>query len=197
MENSHRKIKIITGEGKQVTSNDLVKLILRNLSWRQKLNPKVTNDMVAGSISSRKIHYQPFWIAKVLVFASRHPFPPKTAPYVVFVDAVSGYRGLMSHVPHIQEIMPLEDAIIIEPVIDQPEDALRYVFDVQYKQINRLYLLKKPEQKVKEIGLYHLPFWRVSVRNDYYSKDFMFNANTGENESYLMSIWDKGELVKL
>lgn len=183
------KIKVLTN-GQLISSNSLPKIVYKNLTIRQKLHKKISISHISRHIQRKYLVYHPFWIAKITAFASRNPFPPKTTYYMAFVDGVSGYRGLLSNVPYLSEYSP-NTGETVKPKIVTAEDALRYVEDVQQKQINSMYLLKKPKYKIDEIFLCYLPIWKIHLDSPLLSNRFVINANTGESEAYLLSMWEK------
>lgn len=138
-------------------------------------------------LSKSEVHH-PIWLAKIVTYADRPPFRPKSTPNVVFVDAVSGYRGVLEMIPTLNEIVHV-DAERPAPVIDTPERAHPYVRAV-LSTVDRRYALKKPRHEVKELTLVNLPLWRVRLDLEG-GKEIILNANTGEPEKYLSSQWER------
>ena len=93
IETSSPTINILTSIHKQ---KSIAEMVYKNLPIRQKLNPKINISYITEAIKEKHLIYQPFWIAKLLVIASRKPFKPKTIPHMVFVDGISSYRGILT-----------------------------------------------------------------------------------------------------
>src|SRR5699024_10637574 len=132
--------------------------------------------------------YHPFWIAKTLVIADRKPFPPKKSPNMIFIDGVSFYRGLFANIPELTEVSLHGKSTIVQSNLLK-SDVSRYVKDVQYSQINRTYLLKKPQHKIVDYFITYLPLWTAAINSPYWQKKLYINANTGEIESHLSHLW--------
>ncbi|MYL35813.1 hypothetical protein GLW08_15095 [Pontibacillus yanchengensis] len=170
----------------QIKEQDLpehmYKSLKPSLKWNRHLNPEVLKQ---GIIDIEKIYY-PMWTVRMLVIADRKPFSPKVKPNLAFIDGISGYRGLLSSVP------PLVSKAVSNSSIKQPtitkEELNKYIYDVQDKQINRSYVLKKPRYEIKEINQTHLPLWKVEVSTDYLTKTFLINGNTGEPEELIQKL---------
>lgn len=158
------------------------------LKWNRQLNEAAVEK---GIVKKEKI-YHPMWIVKMLVIADRKPFPPRIKPNMAFIDAVSGYRGLFPNVPPITgaEVPTTE---LEKAVITKQELLEKYVTNVQEKQINRSYVLKKPRYELKETEMVYLPLWKVEVDTDFLTKTFIINGNTGESEDLLMKLWKSNE----
>ncbi|SFF57348.1 hypothetical protein SAMN05216353_10256 [Halobacillus alkaliphilus] len=184
------KVSII-GED-HLPEEDLAKHMYRSLKpslkWNRQLNEESLN---RGIVKKEKV-YHPMWTVKLLVIADRKPFPPKKKPNMAFVDALSGYRGLFTSVPPITA-REVSQANVQRADITKQELLDKYVIDVQDKQINRSYILKKPRYEIKEAELVYLPLWRVEVDTDFLSKTFVINGNTGEPEDLLYKLRETGE----
>lgn len=132
---------------------------------------------------------------KTLVIADRKPFPPKKTPNMIFIDAVSGYRGLLSTVPE------TSDAVIIERKLVHPniirKDVLPYIQDVQTSQINRSYILKRPKHELVDYFLIYLPLWKGKIVSQHLNEGFVINANTGESEKHMAKLWKSNKLLHL
>src|SRR5699024_8582944 len=102
------------------------------------------------------------------------------------VDGVKGYSGILSTVPHMNKSY-LNHHEILTPEISSEEEVQEHIVKVQKKQINRMYLLKKPTYKTKEIMLCYLPIWKIELDSQLLPKCFHINANTGESEDYWLS----------
>jgi hypothetical protein len=127
----------------------------------------------------------PMWIAWSDVLADRPPFRPVVRPSVIFVDAVSEYRGLLASVPHTQ-VLGAGPAQVHRATV--PRDrAGDLVSDVQQSQINRSYLLRKPRHEVRRLELLHLPVWRFDPGDG--TSPAHVNAVSGADESYLAGRW--------
>lgn len=140
----------------------------------------------------KKLIHHPFWMVKSLIVAARPPFPPRKIPRMIFIDAVSGYRGIFSHVPPVTEEEAAYDTVV-EPFLESEADIAAYIRDVQERQINRQYMLKKPEHEVIDRTLVYLPIYKVRVESDEIDDVFYINANTGESENFLSGRWRNGE----
>lgn len=185
--------KIIQRIGNKLISETvLYKSIYKSLRVKEKINKSVNIDYIRKNMTEKELIYHPFWIAKNLVIAERPPFPSKKMPNVIFIDAVSGYRGLFSKIPSIikeevrgDNLAPLR--------IKQEEEVKKYIKNVQEKQINRSYILKKPLHEVKEVSLVYLPIWKVKVEGDEIDETFYINGNTGESERFMSERWKSGK----
>lgn len=154
----------------------------RNGRWRKL--PSFSDAVV-----SKELVHHPLWLGKVLTYADRPPFPPKRTPNVVFVDAVSGYRGVLERVPAVdRDIHASRDET--KSVIDSQEQAKRYVRAVLHT-VNRGYVLKKPQHELTSLELVLLPLWQVKLNLDE-SRVVYVNAVTGEPESYMARLWGTG-----
>ena len=147
---------------------------------------QLTSAALSVSISSRTLLHHPMWLAKILTAADRPPFKPKVTPNVVFVDAVSGYRGVLEVVPGLSAAVP-DDATGLAPVIRTADEAGGYVQAV-LRKINRNYLVKKPRHTVDDLFLAFLPIWKVELDLDGATQVYI-NGNNGEPETYLAAQW--------
>lgn len=170
-----------------ISDKVLYKSIYKKLSVKQKVNKSVTPEYIEQHTTHKEMIYHPIWMIKNMVVAGRPPFPPKKIPRVIFVDAVSGYRGLFSHVPHLINAQA-DDSQMVEPVIDEAS-LDKYISDVRTKQINRSYMLKKPDHTLEGTSLTYLPLWKVTVASDFINHVFYINANTGEDEQFMSDRW--------
>jgi hypothetical protein len=179
----------ILGDPKVFTQEELSRLMFKSLGVAAKVKREVNKMYLKEHIKTVEKQYHPMWVAKLLVIAERKPFPPKKIPRMCFIDGVSGYRGLLTAVPPISEAdVPADRHAVTSPIITE-EEVARYIKDVQEKQINRSYVLKKPLHEVVDVSLVHLPLWKVSVGGSLLKKEFILNANTGESEAYLANQW--------
>lgn len=147
----------------------------------------------------------PIWVARVEVVADRPPFAPLVRPRLIFVDGVSEYRGLLESVPPVREVAVQEDPagshaapvgeyrarmdgelIAVHRNVVDRDRALELVQDVQMRQINRSYALRKPRHRILDIVVQHLPLWRLETTTGAVAT---VNAVTGADESYLASRW--------
>ncbi|MFS0671578.1 hypothetical protein [Ornithinibacillus sp. 179-J 7C1 HS] len=180
------------GVGNIINEAEIYSFIYKSLGIGYKLNKNINENYLRDFTSEKTLIYHPFYIAKTVVLAERPPFPPKKTPNLIFVDGVSGYRGVFSKVPPITEEEVEEDFLV--PVrIPDDKAALQYIKDVQQNQINRSYVLKKPLHDIKGVTLHYLPIWKVVVNSGYIKDVFFINANTGESEKYLSSRWRNGK----
>ncbi len=184
----------LIGTGKGIQEEDLPKSIYKMLGVQAKMNRTIDTHYIKQHIKEAKRFYHPLWVAKLLVIADRKPFPPRKKPNMVFVDAVSGYRGLFPSIPPMNETQ-VERAEAATPQITKQQVEQKYIIDVQQNQINRSYVLKKPRYHLEDVFLTYLPLWEVEVDSDYLSKTFVINANTGDSEEYMSGLWGSGELL--
>ena len=180
------------GERQVVTEDNLHQFISKNIGLKNKLKTKVNKEYVKQQLADYDLIYHPMWLAKTIVIAERPPFPPKKLPNIIFVDAVSGYRGVFQSVPHVQEI-EISQENMVKNKISLEECENKYVKDVQIQQINRSYILKKPKHEIADLFLAYLPIWRVTMNTGPIDETFFINANTGENESYMSERWENGK----
>lgn len=173
---------------KNINEDKLIKSIYKSLGAKQKLSRRIDASYIRAHITDQELIYHPFWMVKSLIIAARPPFPPKKIPRMIFIDAVSGYRGIFSHVPPITK-EEAADGSITTPFLRSEEDIDIYIRHVQEKQINKQYLLKKPEHEVVERTLAHLPLFKIRVESAEISGTFYINANTGEPEDFLSERW--------
>ncbi|WP_181348009.1 hypothetical protein [Thalassobacillus sp. CUG 92003] len=181
----------VLGE-EHVAEKDLPGHMYKSLKPSLKWKPQVNQELLGQGMIKRQKVYHPMWIVKLLVIAERKPFPPRTRPNMVFVDAISGYRGLFPSVPPILS-QDVSQANVKQAAITKQELLNKYVIDVQEKQINRSYVLKKPRYEVKSAELVYLPLWEAHVETDALTQTFVINANTGESENLLKSLWSSRE----
>ncbi|MFC3419547.1 hypothetical protein ACFOLA_08680 [Salinicoccus hispanicus] len=174
-----------------VTADELPGFIRKAAGVMQKFSTVRNEEAIRQSIESRHLIHHPMWIIKNTVVATRRPFKPKRIPNMIFIDAVSGYRGLLSTVPAISEVV-VEKNSIIHPVINE-SDVGRYMKDVQARQIDRSYVLKKPQHEPSEPRLVHLPLWKVVMTGEKGREVYYINANTGESEAFMSRRWSSGE----
>lgn len=177
---------------KLISDPELYTSIYKSLGVKGKFNNTVNPDYIRKHVLEKELIYHPFWIAKTLVIAERPPFPSKKMPNVIFVDAVSGYRGLFSHIPPVTE-EEIETNTLATLRINKEEDVNKYIKNVQEKQINRSYILKKPIHEVKDVSLIYLPIWKVKVKSEDLKETFYINGNTGESEKFMSERWKSGK----
>jgi hypothetical protein len=170
-----------------ITDEVLYKSIYKSMGWMRRFNKMSKPSSIQEQVIRRELFYHPFWIVKNLVIAERPPFPPRKMPNIIFIDAVSGYRGLFTTIPPMQE-EEVEIERLVAPEISE-EVLDKYIRNVQHKQINRSYILKKPLHEVKEVSLVYLPIWKVQVKGEIGPETFYINANTGESEKFMSERW--------
>lgn len=185
----------LLGSNKLISEDKLYLYMYKALKWSQKMNKEINSTFLKNHITDKELFYHPLWIAKTLVIAARRPFPPKKIPKMIFVDAISGYRGMLSTVPETVSIHVKPEHLTNIGIIE--EDVKKYIKDVQEKQINRSYVLKKPDHKLIELSLVYLPLWRVNVKSDMLNKEFIINANTGESEEYMVTFWQENKWMRI
>lgn len=172
--------------------DELHQAIYKSLGLKTRFNRNIDARHIKENIRDVELKYHPFWMVKTLLVAARPPFPPRKLPRMLFIDAVSGYRGMFSHVPPVSE-SNIETEKLVQPVIKDETETNRYIKDVHEKQINRSYILKKPEHEVLEKELVYLPIWTGTVQSDFVNITFHINANTGESEKFLADRWQNGK----
>lgn len=182
----------IIGEKVNVSENDLFKHVYKAIGMKARMNRTIDENYVRQHTKVCTLVYHPFWLAKTLVIADRPPFQPRTLPNMIFVDAVSGYRGVFSRIPPITD-QQMNHRDRVQMRISKKDDVTKYVKNVQEKQINRSYILKKPRHEIKEIFLVYLPLWKVAVRSGLINETFYINANTGESEKFMAERWQHGK----
>ncbi len=185
---------VLLGKGNLIPENELAKHAYRAMKWNVKWKRGLNEEFFRKHMRETELIFHPLWVAKLLVIAARSPFPPKKTPMMGFVDAVSGYRGLLSAMPHMTEFEADPDKIV-SPVIHS-EKVTKYIQDIQQKQINRQYLLKKPKHQIVELCLLYLPLWKVNVQSNQLQEIIYINANTGESEDYMSKQWKTEKWLK-
>jgi hypothetical protein len=188
--------KYIEQLGEQtVEAHELPDFIRKSFGMKGKLISGMSEDAIKDGIHTAELIYHPMWIVRNTVVATRRPFKPKRIPNIIFVDAVSGYRGLFSTVPFISETAVEKDKII-NHIIDA-QAVGRYIKDVQTSQIDRSYVLKKPNHEPSEPRLVHLPLWKIEMQGRSGRETHYINANTGASENFMSSRWASGaDLMK-
>jgi hypothetical protein len=145
-------------------------------------------------VTDQELIYHPLWLGKVLTLADRPPFPPKQIPNAAFVDAVSGYRGVLERIP---EVSPgaNDDGRQVKPVINTEHQAKRYVQAVMHT-VNRGYVLKKPQHQLVSLELLYLPLWKVTAEVPE-RRVVHVNAVTGDPETYMARQWQSPDWLPL
>jgi hypothetical protein len=182
----------LIGDKPPFSQNELYKYVYKAAGIKARLNRTIDENYLQQHVKRCELVYHPFWLAKTLVIADRPPFPPRKQPNMIFVDAVSGYRGVFSRVPPIRN-QQLDQSRLVQMRISDKADAERYVKNVQEKQINRSYILKKPRHEIRDISLTYLPLWKVAVRSGLINETFYINGNTGESEKFMAERWQSGK----
>ncbi|SFD89040.1 hypothetical protein SAMN05216238_105160 [Lentibacillus persicus] len=178
----------VIGDHPAIRENELYNHVYKAAGIKARLSSSINEDFLRQNTKTCELLFHPFWLAKTLVIADRPPFPPRKQPNMIFVDAVSGYRGVFSKIPPISN-REIGDGSIVETFITDTDDAERYVKNVQENQINRSYILKKPMHEIREISLFYLPLWKVSVSSELLDETFFINGNTGESEKFMSERW--------
>lgn len=193
MQTNNVAVKKVQRIGKKlISASQVYTSIYKSLGMKRKFNQSLTPDFIRDHTVEKELIYHPFWIAKNLVIAERPPFPPRKMPNVIFVDAVSGYRGLFSTIPPItKEEVEVDNLVTLG--ITEKKEVHKYIKNVQEKQINRSYILKKPIHEIKEVSLVYLPIWKVKVKSDEIDGYFYINGNTGESEKFMSDRWKSGK----
>ncbi len=181
------KVKLI-GSGNLIQKEELASCIYKSLKLSDKWKREVSPASLEKQMKNPELIFHPMWIVKLLVIADRKPFPSKVMPNMLFIDSVSGYRGLFSKVPELN-LTDVSSRQLQEPTISRQEALDKYVPDIQQKQINRSYILKKPRHEIESIELVYLPLWKVNVYKDRSKKVYYMNANTGESEALVSELW--------
>ncbi|TRM12111.1 hypothetical protein FH966_10680 [Lentibacillus cibarius] len=187
MERKEDKGVFLMGGDRLIDNNDLYFYVYKSLKLSTKLKKNISVERIKTDTYRKELIFHPMWLAKLLVIADRKPFPPKQVPMICFVDAVSGYRGLSSEFKITK--CSTEPTEMKEPKIVKQEDIERYIKDVQNRQINRSYILKKPRHKIVDYSLVYLPLWKIEIDSVLIPEPLILNANTGESEKYLSSQW--------
>lgn len=120
---------------------------------------------------------------------------------MVFVDGVSEYRGILGTVPPTQTLavtdsdeLEAADGVTLASHVVRPRSlvdrarAQDLVTDVQTRQINRSYLLRKPQHRTRRLELLRLPLWRLGSSDGTGSTRWV-NAVTGDDERFLAAQW--------
>lgn len=183
----------IIGDHQLISDEKLIKGMYKSLKWSVRLRRLINEKELKQSITNKQLIYHPLWVAKLIVIADRKPFNPKKTPMMAFVDGVSGYRGLFATNPKIETATNIMSSQRTKPVIHDENEVLKYITDVQQKQINRSYVLKKPNHKVVDFFLAYLPIWIVDISHNKIKQQFIINANTGESEQYMAGLWKTKE----
>lgn len=187
-----KNIKRIGDGHNDISGSKLYKAVYKSLGLKDRLSKSVNQEYIREHIHHEELMYHPFWMVKNLVVAERPPFASKKIPRIIFVDAVSGYRGIFSHVPPLtEEEVNVRQLTSLQ--IDSEEAVSKYIKDVQVKQINRSYVLKKPLHEVQETSLVYLPIWKVKLKSNEINRTFFINKNTGESEQFLSERWRNGK----
>lgn len=180
---------LILGNPKPFSEEQLIRFMYKSLNLWTKWKKGINEKHLREHIKQVELVYHPMWVAKLLLLADRKPFPPKKIPRMCFVDAVSGYRGLLSAVPPTTTKDVQKDGVTITAPRIKEHDVEKYIKDVQERQINRQYVLKKPEHQIVDYFLIHLPLWKIRVESSLINKEFIINGNTGESEEFLAEQW--------
>jgi hypothetical protein len=146
------------------------------------------------AVIDQELLYHPLWLGKVLTLADRPPFPPKRVPNAAFVDAVSGYRGVLERIPDVN-YGACDGGQQVKAVIDTEQKARRYVQAVLHT-VNRGYVLKKPRHQLASLELLSMPLWRVTVEVPE-RRVLYVNAVTGEPETYMARQWESTKWLSL
>lgn len=170
-----------------ISDEKLYKAVYKAMGFRRRFSNNINRSYIKENLIEKTLIYHPVWLVKSLIIAARPPLKPKKIPRMIFVDAVSGYRGIFSHVPPLREVNASSNQVV-KPFL-KDEDVTPYVKDVQEKQINRQYVLKKPTHEVIETSLVHLPIYKMVIRNNDGEETLYINANTGESEQFMSERW--------
>lgn len=170
------------------------KVLLKGLRKGMGIRKRPSLAALHEAVADRSLMYHPVWLGKVLTIAARTPFAPKKTPNLVFIDAVSGYRGVLERIPLVDQSTP-DSGGYVQPVIQSTDQASLYVRSVLHT-INRGYVLKKPEHKLVSLELVLLPLWKITVKGENPNTVFM-NAVTGEPESYMARLWGSKSWLSL
>ncbi|WP_147383476.1 hypothetical protein [Nesterenkonia natronophila] len=146
------------------------------------------------SVTDQELIYHPLWLGKVLTLADRPPFPPKRIPNAAFVDAVSGYRGVLERIPEVSHGTN-DDGRQVKPVINTEQQAKRYVQAVMHT-VNRGYVLKKPQHQLASLELLYMPLWKVTAEVPE-RRVVHVNAVTVEPETYMARQWQSADWLSL
>lgn len=172
------------GTQKTLEPDALLKAVRKSLGikgWRWR---RLTD--LRQAVIDQELIYHPLWLGKVLTLADRPPFQPKRIPNAAFVDAVSGYRGVLERIPEVT-YGARDDGRQVKPVIDTEKQAKQYVQAVMHT-VNRGYVLKKPQHQLASLELLYMPLWKVTVEAPERQLVYV-NAVTGEPENYMAQQW--------
>src|SRR5699024_4853490 len=86
---------------KKITGEGLYKAANQAMGCKTSVNRKVGIRYIQDNLVGETVIYHRIWLVESVIVAARPPFRPKTIPRIIFVDGVSGYRGVFSHVPPI------------------------------------------------------------------------------------------------
>lgn len=121
----------------------------------------------------------PFWFIKVAAYADRLPFSPKLRRHVLYIDAVTGERGLTDRFPEIEKKTRTGKKIV--PPLLKDEDVKQMTEELIENLILRTYLLKRPRIEVAGRELVYLPHYQVRVNvRDGEIHSLSVNALSGE-----------------
>lgn len=192
---SKKEIHVI-GDNECIDNKQLYAYIYKSVHLVAKLKKDVTIAFLKTNTNNKELIFHPMWLAQMLVIADRKPFPPKQSSINCFIDAVSGYRGLLTSDMRISRHI-VDESKVISPKIKAAYEVEKYIQDVQRTQINRSYILKKPKHRIIHYSLVYLPLWKIDINSDYVSNPLFLNANTGESEKYLSSQWETNRWLKV
>lgn len=181
-----------------VIGHDILAEDAARAGLRRRLRRRLTQE-------SGHLLLHPLWVARVEVIADRPPFAPLVRPRLIFVDGVSEYRGLLEALPPTRLVIVHADKdtgeaaapgqfwarmggerVAVHRTAVGHDRALELVQDVQVRQINRSYALRKPRHRVVDVEEQHLPLWRFPTTTGSVAT---VNAVTGVDEAYLASRW--------
>lgn len=184
-----RKKITILGNPPCITDDNLYKYIHKSIPVIMRIKKGIDISLLKRYTNKIQLIYHPIWLVKLLIIADRKPLPPKKSNTNIFIDAISGYRGLLNNIP-LTTTEINKSTKCIDPFINEENNLEKYIQDVQNSQINRSYMLKKPKYKTTEYFLTHLPLWKVEINGSKIQRDIFLNANTGESEQYMASQWN-------
>lgn len=183
----------LMGNEDLIEEEDLYKYIYKALPRLLRMKKTVNIEYIKEYAKQKQLIYHPIWLVKNLVISERKPFPSKKTPNMIFIDGISGYRGLISKIPETIETEININKQIQPKIMDNY--VLSYVKDVQKSQINRSYVLKKPNHEVVDYYLVYLPLWLIKITTPLFERKITINAHTGESEEFMAKLWSSDEML--
>jgi hypothetical protein len=143
-----------------IKQEELPKLVLVHLTplWQRLLHIKKENVQILEA----KPAYYPFWFIKAEAYADRSPFSPKLRRHVLYIDAMTGDRGLTNQFPKIEQKSKTKIDVLSPRFNKEKVDNL--INELVEDFILRPYLLKRPTVKIVGKELIYLHYYLVNVK---------------------------------